>query len=241
MADRFYCPDPPVAGRWTLAGEEARHLARVRRLGAGDLVEVFDGRGMAYRAEVCMVGKDHVELAAVGSPITEPVPGVHLTLATAVPKGERFDWLVEKAVEVGVARLVPLQTERSVVDPRAAKLERLRRLVIEASKQCGRSRLMEIGSPMPLADYLGLEAAPIRLLAHPGGSLAPSWPRGEPGGRAALAIGPEGGFTDAEVAAARAAGWQLVGLGPTILRIETAGLVGAALILAFLSSEVRVH
>src|SRR4051812_23439804 len=142
MADRFYCPDPPVEGFLTLSGDEARHLIRVRRLGPGDVVEVFDGRGTALRAEVAGVGRDRVELAVRGGPLPDRVAPCLLTLATAVPKADRFDWLVEKATELGVARLVPLRTERSVVDPRATKLDRLRRAIIEAAKQCGRNRLM---------------------------------------------------------------------------------------------------
>lgn len=234
MADRFYCPDPPKAGQFTLEGDEARHLLRVRRLGKGDQVELFDGRGFATSAEVTAVGRDRVELIAIG-PAQEQRPlSCRLTLATAVPKGERFDWLIEKATELGVARLVPIITARSVVDPRDAKLDRLRRRVVEASKQCGRNLLMEVERPIPWTALLQNVEDQVRLLAHPSGSLRGSWPRTEPGYQASvtLAVGPEGGFTDAEVDEARTRGWSVVGLGPTILRIETAGIVGASAVLA---------
>jgi len=232
MADRFYCPDPPVGGRFTIEGDEARHLAKVRRLGLGDYVELFDGRGTAVPAEVSTLGRDRVELSAVGEPWAEPPLSCRLTLATAVPKGERFDWLVEKATELGVARLIPILTERSVVDPRSAKLERLRRCVVEAAKQCGRNRLMELDQPTSWNALVGTAQADLRLLAHPNGVSRQRWPQGKAGDSVFLAIGPEGGFSDSEVAQAQELGWSIVGLGSTILRIETAGLVGCASILS---------
>ena len=128
LADRFYCPDSPVNGRVLLEGDEARHLIRVRRVARGECVEIFDGRGSAIRAEVADLGRDRVELVVLGPAVSIREPRCLLTLATAVPKGERFDWLVEKATELGVARLTPIVTERSVVDPRSAKLDRLRRV-----------------------------------------------------------------------------------------------------------------
>jgi 16S rRNA (uracil1498-N3)-methyltransferase len=235
VADRFYCPDPSRSGRIRLEGDESRHLSRVRRLGPGAVVEVFRGDGFATRAEVAEVGKDWVELTVLGEPLPDREPACRLTLATAVPKGERFDWLVEKATELGVDRLVPIVTERSVVDPRGAKLDRLRRAIVEASKQCGRNRLMTLERPMSWPLWLGEGGDTVpgpRLVAHPGGLPPPAWPRIRRGGQAAMAIGPEGGFTEAEVEAARRAGWQVVDLGATLLRIETAGLAGCAAILA---------
>jgi 16S rRNA (uracil1498-N3)-methyltransferase len=197
-------------------------------------VEVFDGESpLAWPAVVREVAGDRVALEVAGEGVPGREPARPLTLATAVPKGERFDWLVEKAVEVGVARLVPLITARSVVDPRPAKLDRLRRAVVEASKQCGRNRLMRLDPPADFAAYLAAEPAPGRLLAHPGGPAPADWAgTGSQPGPAALAIGPEGGFSEAEVEAARAAGWRVVALGPTLLRIETAAIVGAAIVLA---------
>ena len=232
MADRFFCPVPPIDGRLTLTGDEARHLARIRRVGVGEVVEAFDGRGAAWRAEVRAIARDRVDLAVLGPADPGRVAPCELTLATALPKGERVDWLVEKATELGVARLVPLRTGRSVVDPRAGKIDRLRRLVVEAAKQSGRARLMEIADPLPWPDLLRRDGSPIRLIAHPGGAPATAWPRAGRARAAVLAVGPEGGFTDAEVDAARAAGWLTAGLGATLLRIETAGLAGSAVVLA---------
>jgi 16S rRNA (uracil1498-N3)-methyltransferase len=128
--------------------------------------------------------------------------------------------------ELGATTLVPLRTERSVVHPRETKLDRLQRYVIEASKQCGRNVLMEVA---PLTDWEAYcvrgDLPGLRVLAHPGVPVQ-DWAAG---GDCAVAVGPEGGFTDTEVDLARGAGWRTVGLGPRILRVETAALVLAAL------------
>ena len=155
MAERFHCPNATAgATEITLQGDEAHHLARVRRVKDVEFVELFDGNGFATRAEVLSRQKDKVYLRAVGTALPDRIAPVALTLATAVPKGDRFDWLIEKAVEIGVEVLVPILTERSAVDPRMAKLDRLRRAVIESSKQCGRNRLMRIEPTVPWEAFL---------------------------------------------------------------------------------------
>lgn len=232
MADRFYCPAMPSNDQIILEGDEAKHLSRVRRLGVGDRVEVFDGKGFATAAEVVAVMRDRVELRPEGNPLPDREPPIKLTLATAVPKGDRFDWLIEKLTELGVWRLQPIITERSVVDPRDAKLDRLRRAIVEASKQCGRNRLMELERPIAWRSWLEAAKDPTRLIAHPGGSPARSWPAVSAGESATLAIGPEGGFTDGEFDEAKECGWIPVSLGQTLLRIETAGIAGATLLLS---------
>ncbi len=232
MADRFHAPDPPVGDVLTLGGDEAHHLARVRRVGLGEFVVVFDGRGSTWNAEVLETSRDQVRLRIVETLPPSSPPACELTLATAMPKGDRADWLVEKATELGVARLQPLNTARSIVDPRSAKLEKLRRRVVEASKQCGRDWLMEIVEPIRWAELLAATSTPLRLVAHPGGLPALRWPRCDRDRAVTLAIGPEGGFTDEEVAQAQAAGWRVVGMGTTLLRVETAGLAVSALVLA---------
>lgn len=233
LAERAYFPDELEKGRAIVSGDEAHHLARVRRVAVGQEVELFDGRGLVYRGRVANVERGRVEIAVAGEPLPDRVPRYRLTLAAAVPKGERFDWLVEKATELGVVRLVPLITEHSVVDPRRSKLGRLRRLIIEACKQCGRNRLMELAEPMPWPEYHAAERAQERWLAHPDrpGLAVGSWPAFPEGQTIALAIGPEGGFSAAEADAALGAGWRILSLGPTILRIETAAVAGAAAIL----------
>lgn len=235
MSNRFYHPELPTEGRFQLGADESRHLLRVSRRKVGDRVEVFNGRGLSVFARVAAGGKNAAELEVEGPPILEPPPECMIEIGAAAPKGDRFDWLVEKAVELGVARLTPLTTERSVVDPRSSKLDRLRRTIIEASKQSGRNRLMELS---PLADLRTfLETADgVRLIADPQGAPPESWPRVDRGALVRLIVGPEGGLTDAETAMAEGLGWAPVRLGPHILRIETAVLAGAAAILARVES-----
>jgi 16S rRNA (uracil1498-N3)-methyltransferase len=232
VSERFYCPDPPQSGRYRLGPEESRHLARVCRLGVGDRVEIFDGRGFATAAEVVASAVNAVELRALGEPIVAAEPASPLVLATAIPKGDRFDWVVEKATELGVARLILLVTERSVVVPRGTKLDRLRRTIIEASKQCGRARLMFLDEPVEWEVFVGAFPDSVRLLADRGGVPPSRWPT-IPGDReTVLAVGPEGGFTGAEIGQATAAGWLPIRLAFNTLRVETAGLAGCAALLA---------
>lgn len=209
-----------------LTGDEARHLAGVMRARVGDEVTLFDGSGCEFAAKVTKLGKQAVELEIVARHEISRELDRPLTLGVALPKGDRQKWLVEKATELGVTRLVPLVTERGVAQPVEAALDRLRRSVIEASKQCGRNRLLEIGEPLALAEFSA--AAPahaLRLIAHPGGAEARTL---ETGDELWAAVGPEGGFTDEEVAAAERAFWQRVALGKAILRVETAAMALAA-------------
>lgn len=225
MADRFYCPELGQDGPILLGGDEARHLARVARRGVGEVVEIFDGRGLGFEARIVAVGKDQVECERLGG-VADRLAPLDLTLCVAPPKGDRFDWLVEKATEIGVSRLIPVRAARSVVDPRSGKIDRLRRLVIEASKQCGRNRLMRIEDPMTATQVFSQEKAPILVLAEMSGA------QGGPGeilprGEVALAIGPEGGWTADEIVRAHEEGWASVSFGATRLRVETAAIVGA--------------
>jgi len=220
MADRYFSAEPIQGSTATLAGNEAHHLLHVMRAQPGLELVLFDGTGGQYEAEVVQCKRSTVEVA-VGprQPIERELP-FQLTLAVAMPKGDRQRWLVEKAVELGVNRLVPLQTDRSGNSP---KPDKLNRYVIEASKQCGRNRLMQLTSPSSWDDLLALETSGRHVFAHPGGV-----PFGQTGGEATsditIAVGPEGGFTDEEAAAAKTAGWTVVGLGDRIMRIETAAL-----------------
>ena len=228
MPARFYCPDPSSDGIHRLKAGEARHLSRVCRLGVGAEVEVFDGRGGATRAKVIAFGVDRIDLIAVGAPIPERVPPFPLVLASAVPKADRFDWLVEKATELGVERLIPLICDRSVVEPALSKISRLERTIIEASKQCRRSRLMVLEPPKRWSQVAESVPGSLKFLADLQGLPANQVQRIPSGQPVILAVGPEGGFTKAERELAGRMGWLGIDLGVNTLRIETAGLAGCA-------------
>jgi len=240
MSERFYITAPPVAGRVSLGGDEARHLARVMRARVGDQVELFDGGGRSWPARVVAVGRGSVELEAGEPREARPRPGATLTLAVALPKGDRQKWLVEKLTELGVDVLVPLLTERGVAEATPSAIERLTRGVIEACKQCGRDRLMEIGQPVTVAEIVAARPShAIGLVANPaGGPLAGGWQQA-----AAVIglVGPEGGFTATEFAAADAAGWRRITLGHYVLRTETAAVALAARLAPGASAEDAPH
>jgi 16S rRNA (uracil1498-N3)-methyltransferase len=228
MSDRFFAESLAVGSRATLTGDEARHLAAVMRAQVGEKITLFDGSGAEFSARILSIKKSSVELETVERrELSRELP-FELALAVALPRGERQKWLVEKATELGVSRLVPLETERGVAVAKDSSRQRLHRQVIEACKQCGRNRLMEIGDSIPAAEYFASTGKDqLRLLADPSGQpLGPFAPWPQAGVH--VAVGPEGGFTAAEVAAAQAAGWTPVSLGPRILRVETAALALAA-------------
>ena len=223
---RFYAPDFSAAGSITLTDAEAHHLLHVVRLHVGDEFEVCNGRGGVGRAVIRKTGRHEVQCDA-STYQHEPPAVPEIVLATAVPKGDRFDWLVEKATELGVTRLVPLQTARSTVDPRDSKLERLRQTVIAACKQCRRPWLMELSPVCSWQEFLdGIGNHPL-LLAEPGGRpLSTLTDSLREANRLVFAVGPEGGFTAEEISSATASvNVHKVDLGANILRIETAGML----------------
>ena len=243
MADRYFLAAAPVGDRAQLAGAEAQHLVRAMRASIGDEVVVFDGRGGEYLARIERVGRDVVELVILELRTADRELPLAIALGVALPKGDRQRWLVEKSVELGVARIVPLLCERSVAQPGEATADRLSRYVVEASKQCGRNRLLEIAPAASFAAFAGQDvprSEVLRLAAHPhvqagagltlrevigpvaGGTCRIAW----------LAVGPEGGFTGNEVSALLENGWQSVSLGPRGLRTETAALALVAALAA---------
>jgi 16S rRNA (uracil1498-N3)-methyltransferase len=193
---------------------------------------LFDGSGAEFPAVVERVGRNEVELTILTREEVDRELPFDLTLGVALPKGDRQKWLVEKVVELGVTRIVPLRTERGVAQPVEQAIARLRRAVVEASKQCGRNRLMAIGEPESWPDFLALAATTsCRWLAQPKGfhKSVPLPANEDPPDPCWLAVGPEGGFSSGEVSLAVAAGWHTIDLGPRILRVETAALVLASL------------
>ena len=229
MSERFFITTQPVGDRAVLEGDEARHLARVLRAKVGDTVSLFDGRGREWPARVASLGRDRVELDA-GKPVIDSLPAaIPLTLAVALPKGDRQKWMVEKLTELGAARLIPLETTRGVAEATASAQARLERVVIEACKQCGRNTLMEITAGRPLDRLLAeMPADACVAIAHPGGKQLDAATMVTTATEMIALVGPEGGFTDEELCIADRAGVIRISLGPHILRVETAAIALAA-------------
>ena len=232
MSDRFFSSQPIASEHVTLAGPEAHHLLHVMRAKVGEQVTLFDGSGAEFDAEIARCGRSEVDLRVLERREIDRELAFELVIGVSLPKGDRQKWLVEKLTELGVTELVPLVTERGVAQPTDSALERLERGVIEAAKQCGRNRLMRVAKPQVWGEWVHAESDRSevrRLRAHPDGDSIASLDLTTP--RATrLAIGPEGGFSDPEVAAALTAGWQGVNLGPRILRVETAAVALAAVV-----------
>ena len=216
-----------------LDGPEAHHLLHVLRAKVGDRVGLFNGEGAEAIAEIVNIRKRSAELRLIET-WSVPAESRTLTIATAMPKGDRARWLIEKCTELGVSRLIPLRTQRSVVEPGESKMDKLDQAVIAGCKQCGRSHLMTISPLMTFAKLLK-ELTPGTLIAHPNApiSVSEALSLSDNGNQvkaqsAVMLIGPEGGFTDDEFSAAVAAGATPVNLGSHILRIETAAIAVAA-------------
>ncbi len=235
MGRVFVRPEAVQGERVRFDAAEAHHLRRVLRLRAGALVEATDGAGQVYRVRLTALepGGGWGAIEAAIRPAAESPCAI--TLAQAALKGDRMRWLVQKATELGVARIVPLASARAVrrpgpADPPAG--ERWRRIAREAVKQCGRVVVPVVDPPRPFA--AALAEAPQHdaawLFAPEGGEpLATVAPAAGRPARMLLLVGPEGGFAPEEVGQAREAGLRLVSLGARVLRGESAGLVAVAL------------
>lgn len=223
---RLYVETPLTAeARVELDPAQANYLGNVMRLKEGDRLLVFDGTSGEWLAEVAEAGKKRMRLSVVEP--TRPQESVpDLWLAFAPVKKGRVDWLVEKAVELGAARLLPVVTQRTIVDK--LNLERMRAHIIEAAEQCGRTMLAEIDQPVKLEALLkGRDPARTLYFADESGG-EPATDAFKPG-PALILTGPEGGFTPDEAVAIRAASNSTaISLGPRILRAETAALAAAA-------------
>ncbi len=237
---RCYAPGGDIQAGATLVieGEEARHALKVMRLRVGDECEVFNGSGQAAVARIAATAGSSCLTLADLRPLPPMPPVAGITLALAIPKGSNMELIVQKAVEMGVQRIVPLITERTIVrlDARdaAAKTAKWSRTVLEACKQCGVNTLPVVEMPQSYAAFLqrtdlpGLKlqcaivphARPLRALLENARAAGQR--------ECVLLIGPEGDFSPAEYAAGEAAGYLPTSLGPIILRVETAVFLAAA-------------
>lgn len=226
MASRFYCDSPIIGDTAVLGDAESRHLLQVMRKQPGDQVILFDGLGSEYLATITKSERRTVSLSIDQRIDKNRELDIDLTLAVALPKGDRQSWMIQKLVELGVTRLVPLITERGVAQPTGKAIDRLQRNIIEASKQCGRNRLMNLSSPVHLPEVSSIiDSSSQRFIAH---VRSEAEDRPKPHGNVAFAVGPEGGFTEVEVQSLIESGWKTIHLGQRILRIETAAVSVAA-------------
>lgn len=233
---RLYCDLPLSPGaEIALPETAARHAVTVLRLQPGDMLSLFNGEGGEYRATLVAVSKREARVRVTQFQATERESPVDITLALGISAGERMDYSLQKATELGVSAIAPLATERSVVKlagERAGKrLQHWQHVVIAACEQCGRNRVPAVAPVQKLFDYLAAVDRNQRLLMlSPDADTALK--RVAPTAAAVLLIGPEGGLAPAEYQAAQASGFEPVKLGPRILRTETAPVAALAVLQA---------
>ena len=231
---RFYCPPPlPLSDALELPPDAAHHASRVLRLREGDSVQIFDGIGNECHGVITELGGKRVVLGKITFNNANRESPLQVMLAQALASSEKMDWVIQKATELGVAGIQPLDTERSVArltPERAAKrLDHWRQVAIAACEQCGRNVLPEIHAPLDIMAWLQqMNAQPdMKLILLPQGT-ASLHTMEKPQGKVTLLIGAEGGFTGAESDSALRCGFTPIRLGARVLRTETAAVAGLA-------------
>lgn len=229
---RIFVPTPLTTGlELALPETAARHVARVLRLGVGSPVTLFDGSGGEYAARLTLVERREVRIEVGAHADREVELPLRVTLAQAVSRGDRMDLTIQKAVELGVSRIVPLRTARSAPLPDgprlARRLDHWRGVVASACEQSGRNRLPEIGAIQTFTNWLEAGGHGTGLVLDPAEGT-PLYAMAPPAGAVTLLVGAEGGLSTSELEATRAAGFRALRLGPRVLRTETAALATLA-------------
>lgn len=234
---RFYCSEPLAVGATVALPEALAHHVHVLRLQPGDQLSLFDGAGGEYAATLASVGKRSASAVVDGHAPREVELPYSITLAQALPEGSKMDWIIEKAVELGVTAIQPLAARRCVVRLSAERAEKKQGhwqgVIVAASEQSGRNRLARLGELCDFDHWIGRAemAQCVLLTPRATGSLA-GWAQATAPRPVSLMVGPEGGYTKEEEDAAIAAGALALSMGPRILRTETAGLAALAVIAA---------
>jgi 16S rRNA (uracil1498-N3)-methyltransferase len=232
-SSRFYCPSKLASGAIIgLPQNAAHHVVRVLRMKAGDALTLFNGDGNNYAGEILRINKDEVAVKIAEATAVENESPLHVTLAQAISGGDRMDFTLQKAVELGVTRIQPIAAERSVVKLSGERTQRRREhwqnIVIAACEQCGRATVPEVLPALPLADWLGMrQQFALQIMLSPTAEHT-LHDLQKPAGEICLLIGCEGGFSPAEEQAAASCGFHGIRLGSRILRTETAGLAALA-------------
>lgn len=223
---RFFVAAPLALGVHDLPEAQAHYLSRVLRLTVGAAVQLFDGSGQEYIGELTSVSKKAVQVELRECLDGLPESALQIHLGQGLSRGERMDWAIQKATELGVAEITPLFTERCEVrlnDERMQKrLEHWQQIAISACEQCGRSKVPVIYAPQSVKDWQATVQAELKLVLHP---VAQPLTEHTTPSTLAFLIGPEGGLSDAEVAQAAEYNFQPARLGPRVLRTETAPIV----------------
>lgn len=232
---RLFCDFPLAIGEnIELPKDAARHIM-VLRLSAGDPLTLFNGLGGEYQARITRIDRKQVVAEIVSHSSREAELPYRITLAQGIPEATKMDWIIEKAVELGVSDIIPLAAQRSVVrldnDRAEKRLSRWQAIAISAAQQCGRNRLPHIASPVGTGEYLRQTTPSPRILFSPRATETLSeWARHQKPQNITLLIGPEGGFSPEEETMAEQQGVTFLSMGPRILRTETAGLAAVAAI-----------
>ncbi|HWT71025.1 MAG TPA: 16S rRNA (uracil(1498)-N(3))-methyltransferase [Oxalicibacterium sp.] len=230
---RFYCPQALEVGVTVPLPEHVAHHVQVLRLTPGDRITLFNGEGGEYIATIATAEKKRATAEIKLFEPREVELPYAITLAQALPEASKMDWIVEKAVELGVHAIQPLAAQRCVVrlssERAEKKLQHWQGIVVAASEQSGRNRLTTVAEPVDVAQWLQRQELHPRILLSPRAeqSLA-DWARHHPPQSVSLIIGPEGGFTDGEEGLALAHGALMLSMGERVLRTETAGLAAVA-------------
>ena len=233
---RFFVDELPENGVLVLRGENAHHAGRVLRLRAGESVTLCDGKGTDYDCMIETVEKDAVICRVQDCHPAQTEPKQRITLFMALPKGDKMEFIVQKAVELGVSQIVPYLSQNCVSRPDKTdkKVERWRKIAVEAAKQCGRGVLPAVHPVLPVAEAIARAAqseTALFLYENEKKTGLRDALAGGVGKTVSLMVGPEGGFAPEEAAAAQAAGLVSVSLGTRILRCETAPVAALAAVL----------
>lgn len=223
---RFFIDAPLSLGSHQLPEAQAHYIGRVLRLNPGAALQLFDGSGMEYLGEVTEVGKKQVRVMLCEQVAGQPDSSLRIHLGQGLSRGERMDWAIQKATELGVSEISPIVSGRCEVRLKDEgvdkRLTHWRQVAISACEQSGRSSVPVIHHPVTLADWLQQTSAELKLVLHP---LAQAMTSHSKPASLAFLIGPEGGLCDSEVEQAQTAGFQAARLGPRVLRTETAPVV----------------
>lgn len=224
----------PLANSQTIQLEEgpSHHLAKVLRMQEGRELILFNGDGAEYPALITQVGKKAVTVTLQEKHNIDRESSLEIELAIGVSRGERFDWVLQKATELGVTRIVPLMTERTEVKISGDRLEKIRdrwqQILISACEQCQRNRLPQLSDPVALPNWLEAVTSDVRFVLHHRDTQ--SLPQAARPVSVSLLIGPEGGLSDGEIVLAKQAGFDALTLGPRVLRTETAPIAAITLV-----------